>query len=271
MTNEAMSDEPTPNGDQRINISDSSIDGQIGQAGRDVRQFQFIFWRRKSNPQQEGQNRQVLLDKVRNFWVKGVLEELSHGKLALELSLEERLDALEQSWGMVYETPEQLRQALPLGTRVINLFDQLGEGGTLLILGEPGSGKTRTLLELTREFINRAKSSLEYPLPAVFNLSSWKGGNQTIADWLIQQLQERYQISKALSKTWVKDEHLLLLLDGLNEVRPDRQDACVLALNQFIHQHGKTETIVCSRARDYEALSKRLKFQGAIYIKPTTS
>lgn len=259
-----------PEPSQRINIDDSSIEGQVGQAGRDLRQFQFIFGKRKSTPQLDRQNCQVLLDRVRNFWVNVVLEELSDSRPLSRFDLEERLDLLEQSWGMVYEMPNQLRQSLPSGLRVIDLFDELGEGGTLLILGEPGSGKTRILLELVRDLIARAEINLESPLPAVFNLSSWKGGNQTFADWLVQELQERYRISKAVSKTFVKDEYLLLLLDGLDEVQAHCRDACVHALNQFIQKHGKTEIILCSRAKEYEALSKRLKFQRAIYIKLKT-
>ena len=264
-----MSQNP-PEPSQRINIDDSSIEGQVGQAGRDIRQFQFIFGKRKSTPQLDHHNRQVLLDKVRNFWVKDVLEVLSRDKPLFALDLEERLDLLEQSWGMVYEMPNQLRQSLPSGSRVIDLFDQLGEGGTLLILGEPGSGKTRIMLELAHDLLNRAEMNVESPLPAVFNLSYWKGSSQTFADWLVQELQERYQISKALSKTFVKDEYLLLLLDGLDEVHIHRRDACVHALNQFIQKHGKTEIILCCRAKEYEALSKRLKFQRAIYIKLKT-
>ncbi len=44
----------------------------------------------------------------------------------------------------------------------------------------------------------------------------------------------------------------------------------VHALNQFIQEHGQTEMVVCSRIRDYEALSARLKLQGAICIQSLT-
>lgn len=256
-----------PEPSQRINIDDSSIEGQVGQAGRDLRQFQFIFRKRKSNPHLDRQNCQVLLDKVKNFWVNVVLERLSDNRPLSTFDLEERLDLLEQSWGMVYEMPNQLRQSLPSTSRIIDLFDELGEGGTLLILGEPSSGKTRILLELARDLITRAEINVESPLPVIFHLSSWKGGNQTFADWLIQELQKRYRISKAVSKTFVKDEYLLLLLDGLDEVHAHYRDACVNTLNQFIQKHGKTEIILCSRIKEYEALPKRLRFQRAIYIK----
>ena len=41
------------------------------------------------------------------------------------------------------------------------------QGRTLLILGEPGAGKTTTLLELTRDLLNRAEQGLDYRIPIV--------------------------------------------------------------------------------------------------------
>ncbi len=40
------------------------------------------------------------------------------------------------------------------------------------------------------------------------------------------------------------------------------------ALNIFCQECGQTEIVVCSRIKDYEDLSSRLIFQGAIYIQP---
>jgi len=266
-----MSQSSSPKPCQRSNINGSSVKGQVGQAVRDLWQFQFLFDRQVSNTQQDRQNRQALIDKVTNFWVKGVLEKSLHSRAVIELNLEKRLDVVEQPFSMDWATPQRLRHGLSPGTKVIDLFCQMGEGGTLLILGEPGSGKTMALLGLARDLLNRAEQDETQPIPVVFNLSSWRGGNQTIFDWLVQELREKYQVSKALSKTWVTNEQLLLLLDGLDEVRTDLRDGCILALNQFVQEHGKTETVVSSRVRDYEALSLRLKFQGSILIKPLTT
>ena len=219
---------------------------------------------------QEYRNRQILLNKVKNYWVKGVLETSLHGRAIIELGLEERSYAVERPWSLVWESSDKPQQPLPPGSRLINKFDEMGAGRTLLILGEPGSGKTTTLLELTRDLIERGEFDLTQPMPVVFNLSSWSGHKQAIADWLVQELHTKYQVSQEIGKEWVKEQQLLLLLDGLDEVSAKQRQACVDALNHFHQEHGQTEMVVCSRIKDYEALSTRLRFQAAIYLQPLT-
>ena len=263
-----MSHNPSSEPNEQVNIYNSVVEGQIGQAGRDLRQLQVIvFGQKAADSDQEIQTRQVLINKVRNYWVRVVLEQLSCNLSLVKLSLEERLDVLEKSGGVVYETPNQLRQTLPSNTKILDYFTQLGEGGTLLILGETGSDQTKTMLELAKDLLSIAESNVMFPLPVVLDLSSYKGMGQTFVNWLVQELHTRYQIPETLGKKWVKDEQLLLLLNGLNKLHVTHRNACVLALNQFVQKHGTTEVIVCSYIEDYDVLSHRLKFQSAIHIK----
>ena len=219
---------------------------------------------------EEHRNRQILINKVKNYWIKGVLENSLHGRVLLELGIEERPEAIVKPWGMVWENADCDRENLSSKMRAIDKFDELGSGRTLLILGEPGSGKTTTLLELTRDLITRIEVDFSQPLPVIFNLSSWLGEKQSIQDWLLEELQRKYQVSPELGKTWLQKQQLLLLLDGLDEVNRDRQQNCVNALNQFCQNNGQTELVVCSRIKDYERLSSRLCFQAAIYLQPLT-
>ena len=219
---------------------------------------------------QEYRDRQTLLHKVGNYWVKGVLETSLHEQARIELGLEERQDAVAHPGVTVWETPNQARQTLGPGVRVINQFDQMGVGRTLLILGEPGSGKTITLLELARDLIERAERDAHQPIPVVFNLSSWTQKKQTIAEWLVQELHTKYHVSKEIGRNWITEQKLLLLLDGLDEVSTDCREDCVRALNEFSQEHGQTEMVVCSRVQDYEALTNSLKLQNAIYLQPLT-
>ena len=220
--------------------------------------------------QVEYRQRKVLLSKVKEYWIKGVLEKSLLTKTMVELDLEKRSDAVERPFSGFEELPEESRQILPTGTGATEIFNQIGEGRTLLILGDPGAGKTLTLLKLGKNLIARAEENVSCLIPVVFNLSSWGSKRQTIADWLVQELWSKYQVPKEVSKGWIKNQQLLLLLDGLDEVKADRREACVQAINQFMQQHGQTEIVVCSRIADYEILSTRLQLRGAIYIRSLT-
>lgn len=125
-------------------------------------------------------------------------------------------------------------------------------------------------MELARDLIARAEQNINLPIPVVFNLSCWTSDRQTITNWLLQELNNKYQVSKEIGKAWIEAEKLLLLLDGLDEVNPKRRDLCVQGLNEFIQAHGTTEIVVASRVKNYELLSNRLRFQAAIFIQPLT-
>ena len=228
----------------------------------------------------EIRNRQALINKVHRFWIEGVLEHSLHGQVLLTLGLEERSQALALPWNISYEANIEPIRPLDAGTRVFDLFQQLGEGRSLLILGEPGAGKTTTLLTLARDLLEhrhreQTQSGQTSPsqtyftqrIPAIFNLSSWTG--DTIAQWLITELNSKYQIPKTIGKTWVEQQQLLLLLDGLDEVRPDRRDSCAAAINQF-HQDFGPELVVCCRMNDYNALAQKLGLQSAVYVRSLT-
>jgi NACHT domain len=221
--------------------------------------------------QQEYRQRQVLLDKVQKFWVKGVLQNSLHSRALIELGLQERLDLVKQPFSGVGEFSDAPGQVFLDGTNATAVFEEMGEGRTLLILGEPGAGKTIALLKLVEDLIVRTAPDLRQQIPVVFNLSSWARKPQTIERWLVQELLEKYQVSKALGETWVKSEALILLLDGLDEVRADQRNACVQALNLFMQNCGTTEVVVCCRIQDYQVLKDRLTLRSAICIQPLTS
>ena len=228
---------------------------------------------------QEFKNRRILLSKVNNLWVKPILQNQLQSQLKIELGLEEHPDALNLPCRITFETPSQHRRNLPLGTRAIDVFDELNDddetiaGRTLLILGEPGSGKTTTLLEIARDLIADARDDVALPIPVMLNLSSWTSflGINNFTNWLINKLYEEYQIPKSQAKTWVENQKLLLLLDGLDEVKEEQRSSCLTAINQFIRKYSETEVIVCSRIHDYNSISEKLQFQAAIYIQSLTT
>ena len=209
-------------------------------------------------------DRRIMLDRVNTFWVKGVLEKSVHHAALIELGKYKQPEAVAHPWEMVLETPDYHSLPIPPDQPVIKSFDEIGHA--LLILGAPGSGKTTTLLELARDAIARAKNDPTYFIPVVFNLSSWTG--QNLAGWMEEEFNLKYQIPKKIARQWIENHELLLLLDGLDEVKPDKRAACVEAINRFRQEHGLNDLVICCRTQEYEALSTRLTLEGAIMIQP---
>ena len=225
----------------------------------------------QSLSQKEYRWRQVLVQNVKHYWIEGVLERSLHNQALIELGLEERSQAVALPISGVEEFAKEANRPFPEGTQATDIFDGLGAGRTLLILGEPGAGKTTTLLKLVQTLIARIGDDFSQPIPVVLNLSSWAKKKQSIAEWLVKDLYETFQVSKSLGTTWIKEEQLTLCLDGLDEVAAQHRNACLQALNYFLKTHGRTEVVVCSRICDYEALSDRLRVRCAIYVQPLTA
>lgn len=219
---------------------------------------------------QEYRWRQVLLSKVKENWIKGVLEKSLFTEVLFEQKIKHRPDAVEDPFSGFEEFAIESDKSFEF-IQVSDIFEGMGAGRTLLILGEPGTGKTVSLLKLAERLIKKTEEDLSLPIPVVFNLSSWAIKRKSIADWLVEELWDKYKFPKALSKQWIEQEELILLLDGLDEVKAEYRNDCVKALNKFLNKHGITETVVCCRVQDYEVLSEQLSLRNAICIQPLSS
>ncbi|MBI1878419.1 MAG: hypothetical protein HYR94_09365 [Chloroflexi bacterium] len=155
----------------------------------------------------------ILLGKVKQFWIEGVLEKSVHNIALIDLGKETQAEAVAHAWEQILELPDQSRQTLPPDKKISQIFDEMNRA--LLILGAPGSGKTITLLQLAHDLIRQAEQdeSFTQPVPVVFNLSTWSRG-QPLIEWLVVELSAKYQIPQRIGRPWLENNRLLPLLDG---------------------------------------------------------
>ncbi len=214
-------------------------------------------------------NRRRLLAKVRAFWITGVLEQSLHGAALIVPGLREQSDAVVRPWQLVLKPPYGTERALPSGTSIVRVYDDAV--GELLILGEPGSGKTTLLLELARALLDRAESDRGDPIPVIFNLSSWAVGRLPLTQWLVEELNTKYQVPRKLGTAWVTDDKILPLLDGLDEVESSARTACVEAINIYRLGHGTIPTVICSRSDEFFAQGTPILLSRAVVVQPLTA
>jgi hypothetical protein len=211
--------------------------------------------------------RQQLLNKMRKEWISNRLDEsLLQGEM-LPLALEKRPSAIRSRFDEAVQRPLQ-SQHLPSGTKIIDILDQATN--SLLILGEPGAGKTIMLYTLMEELLDRAKQDEKHPIPVFFHLSLWAKKRCPLAEWLVEELDTFYGIDSQTAQVWISEQRIFPLFDGLDEVAAKYQIECVEAINKFYRSHNLAGLVVCSRFNDYERLSTKLELQEAVLVKPLT-
>lgn len=209
-------------------------------------------------------NRRVMLGRLKTIWLKGVFEESLHGAEMIDLGFAYRPSALANSDDPDWQQSTEYDVPLPVGTKITDVFK--AAEGELLVMGEPGAGKTTMLLFLMSDLMYYAEQDDGVLIPVVFSLATWQG--QTLAEWMVEQLSNNYEVPRSLSHGWIEDVHLLPLLDGLDEVELSRRPACAEAINDFRQQYPAIRMLVTCRSHDYRTLAKRLNLDKAIVLQP---
>ncbi|NEP79366.1 MAG: NACHT domain-containing protein [Okeania sp. SIO3B3] len=147
--------------------------------------------------------------------------------------------------------------------------------GQLLIQGEPGGGKTISLIKLAEKKIKEQiqQNTSDIFLPIFAEIYTWKDiyedpkRENTIVNWLV----EKTELEQQTLEQKIKERKILLLLDGLDELPfniskdPDNPNAplqdyrveFINQLNKFIKDTNQEITVIITcRRRDYEDIIK---------------
>ena len=155
---------------------------------------------------------------------------------------------------------------LKLTQKIFEVFERQDIAGKLLILGDPGSGKTTELLQMAKDLVARAEENAQHPVPVILELSSWNG--EPIDKWVTSQLKKLYNLTEATTQQWLENNQILLLLDGLDELGLTKQRQCIEKINQFVEKTRTSELVVCCRREEYEAGQIELdELSGAVYLE----
>ncbi|MCA9240914.1 MAG: NACHT domain-containing protein, partial [Planctomycetales bacterium] len=133
----------------------------------------------------------------------------------------------------------------------------------LVLLGEPGAGKTTTLLRLVLEHALAARLDPAAPLPILAELESYRDHEDARAfiDGQLGLLQGRLHHILA-------NKRAVLFLDALNQLPQDDRIGRVRRIDRFLRDHRSVPAVVTCRALDYEDEYAAILDLERLYVKP---
>lgn len=248
------------------------LDGHIDDSGQQVGQplaANGLFSQHKLTITLHSQNRKRMLGRLRHAYGE-LLEHSLQEIVWIQLGFTGVPDAVQNAMKRLVRLSQQDNQSLPPGTSILEVYETSEH--ELLILGEPGAGKSTMLLHLAQTLVRQAEQEETHPFPVILRLSSWAEQQSALEDWMIDQLALTYDVSQKLSAQWVRNGQILPLLDGLDEVNASSRSACIAALNTYHQEHLLVPLVICSRRTEYEdaARHQKLALQRAVLIQPLT-
>ena len=212
-----------------------------------------------------------MLATIRTNWIKPWLETDLYQQARVELQLSDRRDAVQPRIRRYSHTSTETGHEIARDKPIEEIFDE--HGGQLLILGEPGTGKSTKLIELAKALLDGAADDSTKPIPVILNLSSWtewtkKAKQAPLGEWIQSELVRLYGVSRPRAKQWVEGEEVVPLLDALDEVAAEQQSACVEAINSCRRQRGLQPMAVCCRREEYRKLPAPLDLASGIEVEP---
>ncbi|MQA98581.1 MAG: NACHT domain-containing protein [Streptosporangiales bacterium] len=147
----------------------------------------------------------------------------------------------------------------------------------LLVVGEPGAGKTVLAIELVLQLLEPylSRPAGTPMVPVRLNAARWTLG-APFETWLADQLVRDFGLAAADAERLVRDRHVLPVLDGLDELdpgpskRPRRAIALLTELNRYSHRSGRQPgplVVTCRADRYAELAEARTALDSATLIR----
>jgi formylglycine-generating enzyme required for sulfatase activity len=142
---------------------------------------------------------------------------------------------------------------------VDDLRDAVARYRRLVLLGEPGSGKTTTLWRLAYDLAVAAKDDPRAPLPLLVPLGGYTGAESALA-----YAQGYFEELGPYLPAYLRSRRVVLLLDALNEMPQNGYKERVGRIQALLDQHPNLPVVVTCRALDYVEALKLEKLE----VKP---
>jgi hypothetical protein len=142
------------------------------------------------------------------------------------------------------------------GSDLVNVLARVPTG-RLVVLGEPGAGKTMLMVRLVLDLL--ARRAAGGPVPILASIASWNPAGQDLQGWLAGQLMIDHPALAAASPTGRREptqaaallasRHVLMILDGLDEIPEAVRGPAISRINDALRP-GEQLVLAC-RSQQY--------------------
>src|SRR6266498_412139 len=194
------------------------------------------------------------------------VQEATRGALApwplpVRWATTDRARAVMVRWSAI-SGPRQGEAAIDLSgqyTEVADMFTRLGSPRRLVILGEPGAGKTTLAMRLVLDLLDRRCA--EDPVPVLLSIGSWNPTRQHIRGWIAAQLAAEFDPLRRITAApdgrrtsvaarLVDEGRVVPVLDGLDELPATSQGPALAAIGGALRRHD--QIVITCRTGAYE-------------------
>ncbi len=209
-------------------------------------------------------------------------EERYRNKMSPELRFEVSLDL---SYTMDANSAATAADLITQDELSIESFEQFCTDYTqrskrMLIVGEPGSGKSLLLIRLALRMLSALNDAATVPIPVILNISNWDPHYRgRFKQWLAENLKvaaAEMGISESLAVKMVNEHSFVWLLDGLDELQEAYRDGFVDELGKEVSRirrsraAGEThpELVLCCRQMEFTRLNSKLPIHAIVHVRP---
>ncbi|MEV4000573.1 NACHT domain-containing protein [Streptomyces halstedii] len=257
------------------------------------------LWRRQRSTAPLDEVAAQLATAVRNQWDAEAALRRVNDPYPLPVSWRVADDDLAESWPLLQDMarawpggppgdatqwPEHPEALTSEYSQIGTIFTDCVPTRRLLVLGEPGAGKSVLLMKLLQDLhVNRTADD---PVPMLFSLATWNP-DQPLNTWLADQLRQTHPGLRAPASTATTDapsdqaeallenRRILPLLDGFDEMPSDLHQRALDAINRRLAD--RQPLVLAARSASYRAAlnqpgpSVRLNGAAAIQLLPLSS
>ena len=142
------------------------------------------------------------------------------------------------------------------GDELVKVLDQVPTG-RIVVLGEPGAGKTMLMIRLVLDLIGHRSDG--EPVPVLASIASWNPVDQDLREWLAAQLLIDHpgltdpppvgRIERTQAAALLADHLILPVLDGLDEIPEQIRGPAIDKINNALRP-GERLVVTC-RSEQY--------------------